>query len=192
MTVSPELHVMLAPARAYASYLPAQAGSGFWIAIRRPLFVALIQGVAIAMTATRTVAAPVVISVAICWTATVAIQLAAASILIASAPHARVGPARAIDLLFLGHAPWSLWILGAAAALTWGPNASEWIMILTMVIPAAVTTRIVFAFARTVLGMDRRAAVRYAALHQIIIWIAIILFIATAVALWPRIISVFA
>jgi hypothetical protein len=37
---------------------------------------ALIQGVAISMAATRTVAAPVVASVALCWTTALIVQLA--------------------------------------------------------------------------------------------------------------------
>jgi hypothetical protein len=189
--ISPDIHVMLSPARAYAAYAPAHIRDGVWIAIRRPLLVMLIQGVAIAMTATRTVAAPVVLSVAVCWSAALLVQFVAAGSLITSRPNRTVSTTRAIDLLFLGHAPWSLWILAAAGVLTWGPTSSglPWIVILTMVVPAAITTRIVYAFARHVLGMDHRTAWRRAALHQAIVWTLFILFISTAVALWPRILG---
>jgi hypothetical protein len=189
--ISPEIRVMVSPVRAYATYAPSLTQSGLWIAIRRPLFVALIQGVAISMVATRTVALPVVLGATACWTMAAVVQLLAAAPLLAAAHRRGVNLTRAIDLLFLGHAPWSLWLLAAAAVMTWGAQSSglPWIVILTMVVPAAITARIVYAFSRGVLAMERRAALRHAALHQTIIWSAFVAFIAAAVALWPRILG---
>jgi hypothetical protein len=188
--LSPELHVMLTPSRAYAEYARDERG-GAWSAAGRLLFVALVQGVAISMVATHTVALPTVISVTLCWTITLAIQIFAALILIASAPRRTVSVSCALDLLFLGHAPWTLWLLAWTVLLSWGSDAAglPWITV-TMIVPSAVTARMVVAFAERVLGMTHGEALRSALIHQGIIWIALVAFFWQAVQLWPRILGV--
>lgn len=182
---------MLSPTRAYAAYAPAHTRSGLWIAIRRPLFVALLLGVTIAMTATHTVAAPVVVSVTVCWSVAVVIQLVTALIVVGPSSRTTVPLSRALDLFFLGHAPWSLWLLVVGGMATWTPDlVTTLTVVLTMLVPAALTTRIVAAFSAVVLGTSRRAALRRAALHHAITWVAIILLFAAAVALWPRVLAV--
>ena len=182
---------MLSPTRAYAAYAPAHTRTGLWIAIRRPLFVALLLGVTIAMSATHTVAAPVVVSVSICWTVAVLVQLITALIVVGSSSRRAMPLSRALDLFFLGHAPWSLWLLVVGGMATWTPDLVNTLtVVLTMLVPAALTTRIVAAFSAVVLGTSRRAAVTRAALHHTITWIAILVLFAAAVALWPRVLAV--
>ena len=189
--ISPEVHVMLSPTRAYAAYAPAHTRSGLWIALRRPLFVALLLGVTIAMSATHTVAAPVVVSVTICWSVAVLIQLVTGLIVVGPSSRRAVPLSRAVDLFFLGHAPWSLWLLVVAGMATWTPDLVNTLtVVLTMLVPAALTTRIVAAFSEVVLGTSRRAAVARASLHHTVTWIAIIVLFAAAVALWPRVLAV--
>ena len=182
---------MLAPARAYAAYARDDR-SGAWRAAGRVLFIALVQGVAISMFATHTVAVPTVISVTLCWSSALAIQIFAALILIASAPRRTVSVSRALDLLFLGHAPWTLWLLAWTVLLSWGSDVGglPWIAVTTMIVPSAVTARIVVAFAERVLGMTHGEALRSALIHQGIIWIALVGFFWQAVQLWPRILGV--
>ncbi len=194
VALSPEIQVMLSPAAAYRRCATRAGGGGLWVAARRPLFVALLQGVAIAMMATNTVAAPTVASVTLCWSAAVLVQLLAGTALILSAPRRAVSFTRAVDLFYLGHAPWSLWLLacaaGARAPITWLLPYFSWIVLLAMAVAAALTARILVAFAQTVLGLDRRAAVRRTALHQTVIWLVLLGYFAAAVALWPRIVGV--
>lgn len=179
---------MLSPMRAYAAYAPAHTRSGVWVALRRPLFVALLMGVTIAMSATHTVAAPVVVSVTICWAVAVVIQLVTALIVVGPSSRRAVPLSRALDLFFLGHAPWSLWLLVVGGMATWTPDLVNTVtVVVTMLLAAALTTRIVGAFSVVVLGTSRGAAVRRAALHHTITWIAIIMLVAAAVALWPRV-----
>lgn len=178
---------MRRPAQAYAEYARSRTHHAPWSALRRIAFVALIQGVAIAMAATQTVAAPVVASLAACWSAALAVQLLAAVILIRSARTRTIPVSGALDLFYLGHAPWSLWLLTCAAAFTWLLPYFTWIVLLTMVVPVALTARIVIAFAQHVLGLSRREALRRTMLHQVGIWLALIGCLAAAVALWPRI-----
>jgi hypothetical protein len=181
---------MLRPAHAYAA-LADDARSGLWLVLRRPLFLALIQGITISMVATHSVAAASVLAIALCWTLALAVQMLAAAALVASAPQRRVSTARAIDLLFMGHAPWTLWLLAWTVPMTWTYTVSglPWIAVLTMVIPAALTARIVAAFARQVLRLEPRQARLRVAAHQGFIWLLLVLFLATAVQLWPRVIG---
>ena len=189
--LSDEIRVMLAPAGTYADLVRDRRATGAPALIGRLLFVALVQGIAISMVATRSVAAPVVASVTLCWTLALAVQLIAAAVFVLTAPHRAIGVARALDLLYAGHAPWTVWLLVCAAALTWGSTVSgmPWIAVLTMAVPAAVTVRILSAFDRIVLGTAERAAARRTAIHQSAIWMVLIAFFATAVQLWPRLVG---
>ena len=181
---------MVSPHRAYARYASERDGA-LRQAIARLFFIALMQGVTMAMMATHSVAAPVVASLTICWTATLLVQLFAAFILITSAPHRPVGLTRALHLFFLGHAPWTLWLLLCGAALTWASEISgmPWTAVLSMIVPGIATARIVTAFGEYVLGLTRRQAIRRTLVHQGFIAATLIAFIATAVQLWPRIIG---
>ncbi len=184
---------MISPARAYARYARLDGGNSLWTGARRPLFVALLQGVAISMAATESVAVPVVASVTACWAIAVAVQAVAALLLIRSAPAPRVGVNGALDLFFLGHAPWSLWLLVSAASMVLASSIGllRWVALATMIVPAALTPRIVAAFDEAVLGSTRRAAVRRAILHQGLIWTTLFVYIAAGIGLWPRVIGVF-
>ena len=181
---------MLSPRRAYAQHAAEPDGSVRHV-IGRLAFIALVQGLAIAMAATHTVAAPVVVSVTICWTAALLVQLFAALILIASAPRRPITLTRALELLFLGHAPWTLWLLLCGAALTWAPEIPglSWIPVLAMIVPIAATARIVTAFGEQVLGLSHRHAIRRTLVHQGTIVGTLVAFFSTAVQLWPRIIG---
>ena len=188
--LSPEIQVLISPERAYAAFAGPTRG-GAWTAVRRPLFVALVQGVVISMVATRTVAAPVVLSVTLAWAIAIVIQFTAATLLIVSAPQRQVNVAHALDLFFLGHAPWTLWLLACGAALTWASAVSglPWIAVVTMIVPGIVTARIVAAYSRVVLRLSRRAARARTAVHQGAMWAVFVLFIASAIQLWPRVIG---
>lgn len=194
---------MLSPSRAYAEYVrDAARPAGIWTAARRPLFVALIQGAAMTIATTNTIAAPLLVSVTAYWATAVALQVLAALLLIrtgpgfsrhrgAAGPAPRVTTSRAVDLFLLGHAPWSLWLLASAGSMTlvpWLP-ALRWVSIAGMILPAALTPRIVAAFDQTVLGSSRRVAVRRTILHQGLMWAALATYIVTSIAVWPRLLG---
>lgn len=193
LTASDALRVLVRPHETYAAAVHARRSDSLWTAVRRPLFVALIQGVAISMVATHSVAAPLVVSVAASWAILVAAQVAGALLLIRSAAAPRVGASGALDLFFLGHAPWSLWLLVSAGVMTVASTLTilRWLAIVSMIVPAALTSRIVAAFDEAVLGSSRRSAVRRTMLHQGLMWAALVLYIAASIQLWPRAIGVF-
>jgi hypothetical protein len=97
----------------------------------------------------------------------------------------------ALDLFFVAHGPWSLWLMGSAI----------WVLLsspigrpaqghaLTALIPAIWTAVLVFAFCRIVLDCGPRDALRRTVLHQAVIWSVTLLLIAYAVQLWPRVLA---
>lgn len=188
----PELALMVSPQATYAA-LARSGGRGTMVtAVRRPVLVAIVLGVSMAMSATGHVTPSLVLSTTLCWSFVVALQAAIAIALVAAPARRTVGLARAIDLFFAGHAPWSLWLLGAAA---WAPSPVGRPMLPVLVaaaVPLVLTPRIVTAFFREVLEMDPRHAVARAAVQQAISWITFVILFGTAIALVPRIFEWFA
>lgn len=187
--MSPEIAVMLQPSAAYrrmAQEYPALRAAR---ALRRPAIVALVAGGAISIGATGRATAPLVLSTTLCWSFALAWQLLAAAA-VAGAPRTRLTFPQRLDLFFVGHAPWSLWLLGAAAWSRLFPDNTDFYFLLhTVAVPAAWTFLIVYGFGRGVLELTRRRALFRAALHQAIVWLFAFTYVAWAVALWPRIIA---
>jgi hypothetical protein len=192
MAFSPDLHVMARPARTYAAALAARA-PGAWGAVRRPALVALILGTATAVASTGHLSLGLLASGFLCWSVVPLLQMAVAAAIMRP-PAARSIPlARCLDLWFMGHAPWSLWMVIAACILGAAPMGwhVEWPIIASAVIPIIWTSVIGTAFCRVVLGDPPAAARARIALHQAVTWTVALLYVAYAVALWPRIVAFF-
>src|SRR5437763_4035347 len=116
--MSPELGLLVAPRRTYAA-LASSAPLSAVAALRRPLLAALVIGASVAISATGRVTPALVLSTTVMWSYIVLLQLAIALPLLAAGARRTVGLARAVDLFFAGHAPWSLFALAAAA---WVPS----------------------------------------------------------------------
>lgn len=190
--MSPELGLLLSPRETYARLARAPRQGTILTALRRPLLIAIVLGVSTAMSATGRVTPSLVLSTTLCWSFVVVLQAVIALALIAAPARRTVGLARALDLFFAGHAPWSLWMLAAAA---WAPSPIG--LPLTPVVVAAgvpilLTPRIVKVFFQEVLEMDPRDAFARAALQQAISWGVALALFGTAVALVPRILEWFA
>jgi hypothetical protein len=157
--------------------------------LRRPLLVGLVLGVSAAMGATGRVTPALLLSTTLCWSFVVVLQAAIALALIAGPARRTVGIARALDLFFAGHAPWSLWML---AVVAWAPSPVGrpfTPVLIAALIPLVLTPRIVSAFFREVLEMDPRHAVSRAAAHQAVTWLTFVILYGTAVQLVPRVIE---
>jgi hypothetical protein len=89
--------------------------------------------------------------------------------------------ARAIDLWFVGHFPFSFWLLMLPIATSSSLLPPLEMIGLTLIVPAVWTAFIVSAFCRTVLGMTREAARWRAAIHLgLFVLVASMLFIINA------------
>jgi hypothetical protein len=145
----------------------------------------------VAMSATGHITPALVLSTTLCWSFVVALQAAIALLLIAGPARRTVGLARAIDLYFAGHAPWSLWML---ATVAWAPSPLGrpfTPVLIAAAVPLILTPLIVSAFFREVLEMDPRDAVARTAAQQAMTWGTFVILLGTAVALVPRILEWF-
>ena len=124
-----------------------------------------------------------------CWSVVVGLQVAIAVPLIAAPARRTGGLARAIDLFFAGHAPWSLWML---AFVAWAPFPGVrglTPILVAAVIVIALTARTLAAFFREVLELDPRAALVWTMAHQAITWTLFVVLFGAALALTPRVLE---
>jgi hypothetical protein len=187
--LSPELRLIAAPRKTYAALVRGRGRGSLMTAVRRPLLVALVLGVSTAIAATRSASPGLVASTTLAWSYVVVAQLAIAVPLMAGPARRTVGLARAIDLFFAGHAPWSLFMLLVAA---WGflpAGSPAWPLAAAALIPCVLTPRIVGAFFLEVLALDARAARRRTIVQQAITWTVFVAVNWAASAFTPRLIE---
>jgi hypothetical protein len=187
--MSAELRLILAPRDTYAALARIPDRGTVLSALRRPLLVAAVLGASTAIAATGRVTPSLLLSMTICWSFVVVLQVAVALSLIARPAQRTVGLPRALDLFFASHAPWSLWMLAAAA---WAPSPigrPMWPVLAAALVPIALTPLMIAAFFREVLEMDPRHAVARTAAHQAITWTLFLLLFGTAVQIWPRVLQ---
>jgi len=188
--MSPEIGLIVAPDRTYATLAARARRLGFVRALRRPLLVALVLGTSMALSTTRHVTPALVFSTTVMLCVIVIGQiLTALAVMPATRAHT-IGRARALDLFFASHAPWSLWLLAASA---WAPSplgrpvAPVWAAAL---VPVVLTPRIIAAYFRQVHELDRRQAAVRTVVHQILTWGMFLALYGAAVAIWPRMLQV--
>ena len=190
---------MTAPSRTYAEALQ-RPPRGRWVArggvgltLRRPALVALILGTGSSFASTGHLTLGLLLSGFTCWSFVPLLQIATAAAMMRSrsTSSSALPLGRRLDLWFMGHAPWSLWIFAAMFATGNAPTWArvEWPMIATALIPIVWTSVIAAAFCCVVLGDSRNAAIARIALHQAITWTIVLLYVGWAVALWPRIVA---
>jgi hypothetical protein len=185
--VSPEIALIVSPRATYAALARTPAPASPLSALRRPLVAALVLGTSVAISATHAVSPALVVSTTLTWSYVVLAQLAIALPLLAGPARRTVGLARAVDLYFAGHAPWSIFVLLAAA---WGltPNGwPVWPVAAAAVVPAILTARIVRAFFAEVLALDARAARRRTIVQQAVTWTIMLAVNWIASAFTPRV-----
>ena len=188
---------MAAPSRAYAGALQAPlrgrglAAGRAGLALRRPALVALVLGAGSSFASTGHLTVGLLLSGFVCWSFVPIVQIATAAAIMRSPSSSTLSFARRLDLWFMGHAPWSLWIVAATFAIGIAPTAGrvESCVIVSSLIPIAWTTIIAIAFCRIVLGDSRDTAIARTALHQTVTWAIVFLYVGWAVALWPRIVA---
>jgi hypothetical protein len=107
--VSDDLAVLLRPAAAYRE-LAARTGAAAW---KRPLWFALLGGCAASVTTTGALTARLVVPCAIYASLVPLVEIA---VLAGLLRRGRAVPlARAVDLFFMGHCAWSLWLIMVSA-----------------------------------------------------------------------------
>jgi hypothetical protein len=185
---SPAVRLMLRPTVEYRAQRALGLG-GSWIdALATPVLMALLLGVVTVVSSTGRVSASFVLSGAICWSFVPILQLAMAAAFIPSPRTTSISRARAIELWFLAHGPWSIWILVVGCLMALVPVSLD-LIVVSGLVPAFWTASILGAFFREVGGLSRRAAGRRTLVHQAVTWILILGYIELATATSTRIIG---
>ena len=188
-----EIDLIRAPSVTYRRLTAERPREGAAIFFRRPLLVCLVLGVSVALGATGRVSTGLVLSAAAVWSFVPAVQLAALGVttrLFTGRPPAR----RTVDLFFMGHLPWSLWLiaLSGAAALTFPDGVAGWPRAVvtaatcSIVVPIAATARIVRAYFAEIAGLPPGRARAATALYEGLVWGFAIAFASWAVQAGPR------
>jgi hypothetical protein len=136
---------------------------------------------------TNRITLPLAFGLALSWMFVPLTQVVIAALVVASARAPRIGRARALALLLRGHAPWSLFLIGAAGTVAIGGYPAYQVMTFAAIVPLLLTLRIVHAFSREVLGDGVRGAVVRTIAHQALTWLVAAVYLDKAVGLLPRI-----
>lgn len=177
---------MVAPRRAF-EYLASQPHpGGVWIAVRRPLLVAVALGSMVSMLASGALTARIVLSATTYWTF-VPIAEALALLVVAGRRLERGSRSAAIDTFFAGHGPWTLFMIAVTGVLTFVSPALWWTLltgalIVGMAIVMLWSASIDFWFFRTALSASRAGAIRDVLVHRLLTWTAV--FAVFAVETW--------
>ena len=162
-----DLRLALAPLDTYRQ-LTAAPSKGSWSrALERPALVAVIIGTAFTLSAAERAPAGLVAMGILCWSFVPALQLLVGALVSGMAPTRSISMARSIELLFIAHLPWSLWVLVMTGMTVFTeipqPLAAQ---ILSLLIPGVWTSAIVSAFCRIGLNCTTRHARRLTLVHQ--------------------------
>jgi hypothetical protein len=180
----------MAPSATYARLLAERASHHPFALVRRTALVSLVIGTAVTMSATGYLSVESVVSVTLCWSVAVAVQMLAGWVLVRSSRFRGLTISQAMDWLFMGHLPWSVWLLSAGGYLAMVPT-SAWLgaVALSVLVPLFWTAFLLTAFCRTVLGASPRHARLLAMLHQSIVWSIGITFLVIGIGGWERLLS---
>jgi len=141
------------------------------------VFLSVLTGAAAAYSATGRITLSLAASLAVTWMFVPILHVLIARALMR----------RHVGLFLIGHAPWSLWIIAAAAMTGSFGYAAYWWMLLLAVVPIVLTLRIVYGFSVEVLRLAPRAALGRTLLHQAATWLVAAIYLDRAVGLMPRI-----
>ena len=186
-----DLQLALAPEATYRR-LVSQPVRGSWRAVfERVVFIAFVTGSLITMSSARRVPFGLVLMGIVCWSFVPLIQLAVGAIVIGRVRTRRISVPRALELLFLGHLPWSLWLVTLTGLYVFTDLPLPlYVRVLSLLIPAAWTWWILSAFGRTVLGCSPRRARQLTWVHQAMTWMIFSAYVVLVSGIWARVLAV--
>jgi hypothetical protein len=185
-----DLRLALAPLDTYRQLI-AEPVRGTWLrALEGPLLVAVIIGTAVTMSSARRVPLGLVLMGIVCWSFVPIMQWLVAAVVIGGGRGRRLSRPRCFELLFLAQLPWSLWTLVMLGLYTFTTvPLGLTVQVLSLLVPAVWTTRIVFAFCRTALGCTPARARLLTAAHQAMTWTLFFGYVFLVSGFWSRILS---
>lgn len=156
--------------------------------IREMLLTALVLGTATAVHGTGRVTIPLIVSTTVVWSWVPIVQLLTGLLVVRGAADR----SSALASYFSTGRYWSLWILTFTAVLLLTPAVWSvfFYAVATSIIPILLTARSLIAWRQQVFGDTRAAAKRRVLTHQAITHAVLLLYVAWAIALWPRLMPV--
>lgn len=156
-----------------------------WQMVRRPLFVALVVGSFVSITVSGRLTVSLVFDGMIFWSFLPILQAILMSCIVVLFGHRRIPTSKALDLFFMGHGPWLIWLLGIAATCLFFPVKQfylwpiqwGWILPVSLLgawIWSSVTS---FAFLREALEVSKLRAIALLVLYTLLLWGLVISFL---------------
>jgi len=163
-----EWRIAIAPGQAYRALVNEPMAPGRLLA--RLGLISLLMATIASVIVTGRITVSLLLSAALSWSFVLVLQVVIGTVVIRSAPARRVGFARALDLWFASHLPYSLWLLLLSTWFYLVAMFPPFTLVLTVVVPAAWTVAISSAYCREVLGASAHGARWRVALQQLLAW----------------------
>ena len=112
---------MLRPTATYRWLEGRADDGGVWLLLRRPLFVALVVGSFTSFTVSGHLTLSLLLDGMLFWGFIPVLQALLISGIVFVSARGRIPLPKAIDLFFMGHGPWLLWLLGVAGTCLFFP-----------------------------------------------------------------------
>ena len=190
MLFSDDVRVALAPGASFARMVSARRDGTWRDALERPALYALLVGTSVAIAATGRASLGLVASTTASWCWVVLLQLAIALVMTRTSQARRtVTEARAFELWFAGHVPWTLWMLLLAPAIRAYPTLPVEEILFSMLVPILWTCVIAAAFGKYVLGRSTAASWLLALIHQLAIIGLVLSYVAWSAGGWFRLVG---
>jgi hypothetical protein len=185
-----DLRLALQPSDTYRELMAEPVRATWLRALERPALVAVIIGTGITMSSARRVPLDLVVMGILCWSFVPIIQWLIGVTVISRARGRPLSMPRCLELLFLGHLPWSLWTLAMIGLYTFKPLSVGLVLrVIGLAIPAVWTTIILLAFCRTALGCTPARARTLTLAHQVMTWTAFSAYVFLMSGIWARMLA---
>ena len=180
---SDDAWAIVRPRRAFRYIEAHPPDSGTWIALRRPLFLALVLGCGFTLLAAGVLTLRIAASATLYWSFVPLTEVL--SLLIVTHRLRRGSASQTIDTFFIGHGPSTLLLLALVATLSILPG-ERWWNVLTrpagalgaFVLVAIWAAYVDYCFFRQLLRADRGQAIRSVLLLRVLTWTAVFIVFA--------------
>jgi hypothetical protein len=175
---SDELRVLVHPVGSYRQLAAQATDDGPWFVLRRPLFVALVAGAFVSFTASGRLIVPLLLDGALFWSFVPILQMSAIAGVVLTLARGRMPITKAIDLFFVGHAPWLLWLLTVAGTCLFfpmkriylWPTQPGWLLPFSLLIAWIWSNVTTFGFLRGALDLTVRQSIVALLFYTVMLW----------------------
>jgi hypothetical protein len=178
LTWSNDLLVMFRPGRTYKLLATSRPESGWWVLVRRPLFLAFLTGTFVSITSTGRFFLPLVLDGMVAWSFIPMLQGLVLVAIILSLSVSKFRLSTTLDLFFMSHGAWMIWLLAVAGMCLFfpieefylWPTVGGWGLPVSLLAAFIVTLSAMFGFFRNVLDLSRLRAAMALLTYFVAFW----------------------